>query len=913
MAIRRIGKDYQLGDTTVKETVGGGDGGNGLSVDGTALPFDPGPFPEWPGVEFDPIKVAKYKATDPLKFAQAFGNFNRGEIDKNYQQGSRIGLDAINTELKALQAFAPAASALSREQTSIDNQFNQQNRTNQVNSVLPGARRKYDRLGRTLDAQGRRADTYASGRLTDSALDRSFELGIRSNAADAAGFGGIGSHSLQAEKISDLMSAEQRFGISQYGEGLINQNVNAQEQLTREEANLFLAPTAYSNVGSQIGPKPEVGAGRLALQATGMVNEATLLSPGQALNTEVQQSQFKTSLDQRTNEFNATGKFSASQINAQGIFNSAVGGFTANAQFQSQQQAANQSILNGRQAAGLAEIGMDAFQGGVDTAQQAQQIQSTAAAIGTITGAMGGATNLVGQDLSNGQSVGGTNVSTEPTQTSAAPLTDTSLTSGPNAAPSGLSYSGAGGSPDGSSPSGYKFMSGTPAPSGYTPVLNNSDGTYSAVRASDYNDELDRFQKVSGSNSSGDTSGALRAIAQADRGITEAAGLSYVPVQGFQQISTLNSGRPVYSLPSAAKDGNLGAGAGVIEATGLAINQLGVSDPAIYSELIGTGTTLANPDTYSRLDQVYGQSGESGVTNEILSTLGVPTSNQSTPASQRVTAGAMRIGELWPSLSPAQRSQALSSLTPSVVEAKTGKSISKQVVPGSEKSIAGPLTVGKAMEITSEGRNGFALARNWQQLSAMGDVLGTKDAKAIANVADATGFLGYGPQGAAVSVPPEYLSKVGATPAPSLGVGAMVFAKAQHVPKNYSVVSQSPDGGVIALPSNLKHTSPVDAKNPSPLSYRNADTVARGLHPVQKLWGKAPTRNIVRGAVGGSAIVSGMNIANSANPAMMGSLVAHSLFNRTMGGYGVLPAEVPAGVDVDAAMNAIAYPKGKNG
>jgi len=79
---------------------------------------------------------------------------------------------------------------------------------------------------------------------------------VRSDAADTAGFSGIGTRSQKASKISDLMSADQRFKIAQYGENLTSQNVRDQSGLIANEANLTLAPTEYSSVGSQIKATP---------------------------------------------------------------------------------------------------------------------------------------------------------------------------------------------------------------------------------------------------------------------------------------------------------------------------------------------------------------------------------------------------------------------------------------------------------------------------------------------------------------------------------------------------------------------------------------------------------------------------------------------------------------------------------
>ena len=189
----------------------GGVGGG--AVGATSLPFDiSGLYPNFEKVssnpiEFGEIDTAPYKFTDTLEFGKKFGDANRENFRTNFDQSQELGLKTLDTELKGLQSFAPAASALKREQTSLDNTFNQAQRTEQIDTTLPGARGVFDRAERTLNRQGDRAATYAQGRLTDDQLDRALELGIRSGAADTASFGGFGARSQQASRISDLQSA----------------------------------------------------------------------------------------------------------------------------------------------------------------------------------------------------------------------------------------------------------------------------------------------------------------------------------------------------------------------------------------------------------------------------------------------------------------------------------------------------------------------------------------------------------------------------------------------------------------------------------------------------------------------------------------------------------------------------------
>lgn len=261
-----------------------------------------GMFPSPTFANFDSIKTAPYKFTNPFDFAKKFGEFNRTELRKNYDQSKEFGLEALDTELKGLQGFVPAASALQRQEVALDNTFNQAERTKQIDSTLPGVRDQ-------LTAQGTRAETYAGGKLPSSIDDRAYEVASRSRAADVVSAGGFGTGSLAGRKASDLMSAEDRLNLSKYGDSLLTQNIGT-------KANLLLAPTEYANAGSQVRIMPTADAATRAAQLFGEINNQTLVSTTNALNSTIQQRQFKTNLEQNTRQFNASGNFSESQFNA---------------------------------------------------------------------------------------------------------------------------------------------------------------------------------------------------------------------------------------------------------------------------------------------------------------------------------------------------------------------------------------------------------------------------------------------------------------------------------------------------------------------------------------------------------------------------------------------------------------------
>lgn len=235
------------------------------------------------------MTTADYTLIDPAEVSAEFGDINRTEIRKNAQLSSELALDTLATELQGLKNFAPAAANLKRQETALDNTFNQAERDRQLAAGDPNLRAD-------LEAQRLRATAYAEGRVPDSIQDRAFELGIQSRSTDAAAASGFGVRSMAAAKASSLMSAEKRIALSQYGDQSLTQNIG-------NRANLLLAPTQYSDAGSQIKVTPTQSAGQIAL---GIASEANAgnITARDALQSKTQQSQFATTLEQDTRKTN---------------------------------------------------------------------------------------------------------------------------------------------------------------------------------------------------------------------------------------------------------------------------------------------------------------------------------------------------------------------------------------------------------------------------------------------------------------------------------------------------------------------------------------------------------------------------------------------------------------------------------
>jgi hypothetical protein len=235
------------------------------------------------------LTAADYSLVDPSQIASQYGDINRSETSKNAALSSQLALDALDTELQGLQNYTPAAAALKRGEIANDNTFNQKQRDAQLASGDPTIRSD-------LMDQAARARSFASGSVPDSIGDKAYELGIRSRAADAAAGGGFGVRSSAARKASELMSAESRIALSQYGDQLLTSNIGNRN-------STLLAPTMYSDAGSQISVNPTASASQIAGATASQLNSGNITAD-KALASMTQQEQFKTGLQQDTNVAN---------------------------------------------------------------------------------------------------------------------------------------------------------------------------------------------------------------------------------------------------------------------------------------------------------------------------------------------------------------------------------------------------------------------------------------------------------------------------------------------------------------------------------------------------------------------------------------------------------------------------------
>lgn len=311
---------------------------NGNTVPGQFQPITNGygVTPAYQGGAFPSptyFNPAQLNFTNPSTFAAQYSPTVQNQVVSNANLSSGLALSQLNTELQGLEGFAPAAAALKQNLTSADNQFNQQQRTQQVNNVIPGAQG-------VLSNQLSQAQTYASGNVPDSITNNALTLNANATAASNAAAGGFGASSSVAQKAGALLNANQRIQLSQYGNQLLGQNLQTQNAL-------LLSPTEYSNAGQEISAAPSVSGSQLASNNLSQINQLSVTPASTAYQGSIQQNETQANFQQQANQTNAAtaNNFALTQFG----YNVSYAGIAAGAQqtnINTQLQVAQQQQYN---------------------------------------------------------------------------------------------------------------------------------------------------------------------------------------------------------------------------------------------------------------------------------------------------------------------------------------------------------------------------------------------------------------------------------------------------------------------------------------------------------------------------------------------------------------------------------------
>lgn len=286
-------------DGTLPDTPGGDLPPDPFLVDpGIITTPDPISFPVIPGADFN--------FTDPIENTRKVGEFNREQSEQNFIKAMERARELNAEELASIQEFAAGMSDFQLELLDTENLFNAQQRLRAADIAIPGVQGLFAR-------QRERAETLAGGRLLETSEDRALELAARSASAEGNVIRGFGDDSVVGRRTSDILTAQQRLGLQQIGEGFLAQSVG-------QAATILMDQPTKANIAARLPAQPAVPLSALVPQLQQNENALTTIDPATALNANINQEQFVSNLDQRTQEFNAQGVFQADQFNSNQMF-----------------------------------------------------------------------------------------------------------------------------------------------------------------------------------------------------------------------------------------------------------------------------------------------------------------------------------------------------------------------------------------------------------------------------------------------------------------------------------------------------------------------------------------------------------------------------------------------------------------
>lgn len=773
---------------------------------------------EFPGVttaNFQGIKTAPYKPINPMRFAKRWGAFNRSEILKNYQLANDIAQRELDTELAGLSKFAPAAAALKRQETAADNAFNQAQRTQQVNSTMPG-------VSKQLADQAARAQAYAEGRAPDSITDRALELNIRSASADRSAAGGFGQSSSVARKASDLMSAEQRIQLSQYGDQLTNQNIQT-------TANLMLAPTAYSDAGQQIRTMPEVGGSRLAAGALSEANQLTMMQPGTVLSAKLQQRQFVTGLEQQTRMFNAQGNFAESQFNAQAANQFALSKFGYQVGLAGVQ--AGVETANNNTALGLAQQQQygQIFQDQMAAAQSAGQVGAIAQGGGAGASLIPSVINAVGGLFSPNNT---------PNQTQGIPELgipsvgyDTGQSENPSAPANVFGSGDIEFGIDGPTIGGHAVEAPINEPNAYpTSEPNFSQGTPDF--SVDYNQPESSGYTFMGGEGGGSFDGFNLKVGNPGYQFQQATGLPYHPsfqnstnatmqmagiatnqqaIPNAVELGVNYEGKKVYSNPVLARGTDPDAGARTIQTLGQVMAPFEAFNDQDQIKLDTVGLAASDPELINSLSESASRGDVPGFVQTTLKHFGKDVSKIANPPDKNGLATAHTAYEVMQNFnqaSPEQKGLLVAGMGLKAADFQGKRSLGEVILPKTLKPATKPVTAAHALKWFAQGINAYPLTNKWDQFSVIAQIAsGSNDPDTVAQTANKLGLLGAGVSGAEVpNVTEESLAKDGWSVTPHLGIGAIAGTKGAKLPQGFVEV-HSDGQNIVAAPKGTAYTA----------------------------------------------------------------------------------------------------------
>jgi hypothetical protein len=516
--------------------------GGGTSSFGNNIGTEPNqgfafPQADFSGLGFErinPLFIPRFEVpvVDPIERTGEVGDFNRLQNAINLRIGSQNALDLTQLEFTGLELFnrqardlqaegiteenvfnqgqtslanqfnreeIPAANIFNRGEISAANDFNQTERLDQLETAMPGAA---DAINRQIE----RGSQLAEGRFVTDAEDRAFEVASRSASADGTVARGFGDDSVFGRRASEMLSAEQRLGVSQIGEQTLDRFLRLGANLSFDQPikqnPVINQPLTFepqiARTSQDVRGAPSRPASDLAVQQQFQLDNLSTITPTQAIAFDINQNQFQGRLDREADIHNSNLDFEAQR------FNSTTG-------LQVELEQLYGEVFNAQQESNAinAGIGTGIAQDNFETGIEAGQNSAILGALGTVGGAIvGNALNNSGGNSSGGGTGGSSSgtSSTPPATTSGGTSPNTSgqappATSG-NLPPFsfdpdqsdglgddqsgggfGNSISGGGGSSSGGAGSGQRTARRTTGASGGTRLDNNLESAELVSRA----------------------------------------------------------------------------------------------------------------------------------------------------------------------------------------------------------------------------------------------------------------------------------------------------------------------------------------------------------------------------------------------------------------------------------------------
>lgn len=777
-------------------------------------------------IKYKPIETAPFKFTDPIEAAGRYGEFNKRQEQGAYETGKIRGQELTELDIQGTEAYAKRMSGLQTEMVGAENAFNQAQRLKAVDFAMPDLRS-------SLDAKKKRGDTYASGRLLGSAEDRAYELAAKSASADGSAVRGFGDDSVFGKRTSDVLTAQQRLGVSQMGEGILNDWVT-------QGSSILIDTPLKSSISQRLPSTPQILSSQHASQQQSALSKLGTIDPQFGISTEVNQQQFSTNLEQGNRQFNAANKLNTAQFNASNTlakdqFNASGNFAESQAKFSGLQsnwtlatQAAERADAIHRQ-----ELQNEAAARAADQNVSAQQRAANAATVGQVVGTIATVAPIIA-DMVNGEqdteATHGNDPDTDisPPESGYDGIYGSGGSSGGGS--SGGGSSGGGGSVD--TPIDYNepvdiappesgYSGGLPDNGGYDLGGGSSDIEYASTRS-------DVAPSGGGGSSGGGggggssgggftTSGGPSVAPKAARLTASGAPAEYggtqIPVTSGSLDSTISAQDVSKGMKTSgefiSRLGQSGTSVPQFTALGTVLKNGATSGQKITESFASASTPEAkkmlvdqlhtaalenadSPETRETVDKLFAQ------VNEHLDT-GVAVKGQA--------AGIAGFVQNYDQYNGPERVRAITNISVSGqdleanygVKDLTAKSLNALAIPGTSNK----MTVQDARSLTNSGYNVSSLVRNWDDVEEVnGTLSGKENVLSVASTARNLGLIDDDtPE--TVKARHDALTAVGAEPSGAWGAGAVA------VPANnadaisqvgYVPIGTTSDGKTVAIP-----------------------------------------------------------------------------------------------------------------